>query len=87
MPNQLATELNEIIGRDNPNVFGMFSELAKELRFLPFKTYFRVASVSLFCESRGKAFRLHATAPGEFRGACSAEQNSPENGPRDHTPF
>ena len=54
MPNQLATELNEIIIRDNPNVFGMFSELAKEL-------FFPKGILTQSAEAKEKAHRFNAT--------------------------
>ena len=54
MPNQLATELNEIISRDNPNVFGMFSELAKEL-------FFPKGILTQSAEAKEKAHRFNAT--------------------------
>jgi aspartate/methionine/tyrosine aminotransferase len=54
MPNQLATELNEIISRDNPNVFGMFSELAKEL-------FFPKGILTQSAEAKQKAHRYNAT--------------------------
>ena len=54
MPNQLATELNEIISRDNPNVFGMFSELAKEL-------FFPKGILTQSAEAKEKAHRYNAT--------------------------
>lgn len=54
MPNQLATELNDIISRDNPNVFGMFSELAKEL-------FFPKGILTQSAEAKQKANRYNAT--------------------------
>jgi len=54
MPNQLATELNEIISRDNPKVFGMFSELAKEL-------FFPKGILTQSAEAKEKAHRYNAT--------------------------
>jgi aspartate/methionine/tyrosine aminotransferase len=54
MPNKLATELNEIIGRDNPNVFGMLSEMAKEL-------FFPKGILTQSAEAKQKAHRYNAT--------------------------
>ena len=54
MPNPLATELNEIIGRDNPNVFGMFSELGREL-------FFPKGILTQSAEAKQKANRYNAT--------------------------
>ena len=49
----------------------------RSLRYLLFKTYFRVKSLSLFAKSCGKAFRLRAVVPNEFRGRCWPKQNLP----------
>ena len=54
MPNPLATELNEIISRDNPIVFEMFSEIAKEL-------FFPRGILTQSAEAKQKATRYNAT--------------------------
>jgi len=54
MSNQLAVELNEIIRRDNPFVFGMLSELGREL-------FFPKGILTQTAEAKQKATRYNAT--------------------------
>ncbi len=54
MANQLAIELNEIIRRDNPLVFGMLSELGREL-------FFPKGILTQSAEAKQKATRYNAT--------------------------
>ena len=54
MPNQLATELNEMIHRDNPHVFQMLSELGRDL-------YFPKGILTQTAEAKQKATRHNVT--------------------------
>jgi len=54
MPNQLATELNEIIERDNPRLFGMLTEIGREL-------FFPKGILTQSAEAKVKAKRCNAT--------------------------
>jgi len=54
MPNQLAAELNDTIRRDSPYVFGMLSELGREL-------FFPKGILTQSAEAKQKATRYNAT--------------------------
>jgi aspartate/methionine/tyrosine aminotransferase len=54
MSSALATELNEAIRRDNPGVYGMLSELGREL-------YFPKGILTQTAEAKQKAHRYNAT--------------------------